>query len=86
MELINGLGHFRDAHTVAVLIPGATEKVLRSEYVLVAIGSRPSLPDILGANFAITTDELFSLNHAPGTTLVVGAGCKCSNLSPKCFD
>lgn len=83
IELINGLGYFRDQNTVAVLIPEKEDRVLRSKFVVVAIGSRPSLPNIIGANYAITTDELFSLDHAPGRTLVVGAGCRFSNLNPE---
>ena len=41
---------------------------------MVAVGGRPRYPDIPGAReFGITSDDLFSLPHAPGKTLLVGA-------------
>lgn len=40
------------------------------------MGCRPRYPDIPGAvEYGITSDDLFSLERAPGKTLVVGAGC-----------
>ena len=34
---------------------------------------RPRYPDIPGAEYGISSDDLFSLDHEPGKTLVVGA-------------
>lgn len=40
------------------------------------MGGRPRYPDIPGAlEYGISSDDIFSLNRAPGKTLVVGAGC-----------
>lgn len=40
------------------------------------MGGRPRYPDIPGAlEYGITSDDIFSLERAPGKTLVVGAGC-----------
>ena len=44
-----------------------------SDFV-VAVGGRPKYPDVPGAKeYAITSDDLFSLENHPGSTLIVGA-------------
>ncbi len=41
---------------------------------MIAVGGRPRYPDIPGATkFGITSDDLFSLPHHPGKTLLIGA-------------
>lgn len=77
MEYVNGLGYFKDAHTVAAVLKNKTEKVLTARNVVIAVGGRPRYPNIPGAQeYGITSDDLFSLEKAPGKTLVVGAGCE----------
>lgn len=40
------------------------------------MGGRPRYPDIPGAlEYGISSDDIFSLERAPGKTLVIGAGC-----------
>uniref|UniRef100_T1GKJ8 FAD/NAD(P)-binding domain-containing protein n=1 Tax=Megaselia scalaris TaxID=36166 RepID=T1GKJ8_MEGSC len=69
VEYINGLGSFKDAHT------NKTEKVITADKIVIAVGGRPNYPDIPGAvEHGITSDDIFSLDRAPGKTLVVGAG------------
>lgn len=47
---------------------------MTADKIVIAVGGRPSYPDIPGAReFGITSDDIFSLNRAPGKTLVVGA-------------
>ena len=47
---------------------------MTSERFLIATGGRPRYPTIPGAReFCISSDDLFSLGHCPGKTLVVGA-------------
>jgi thioredoxin reductase (NADPH) len=58
---------------------------LTAARVLIAVGGRPFVPDsVPGAReFAITSDDVFYLNRAPGKTLVVGAGyiaCECGGF------
>ncbi|VDP59575.1 unnamed protein product [Heligmosomoides polygyrus] len=50
-----------------------TELILHAKNVVVATGLRPRYPDIPGAKYGITSDDLFSLSKPPGRTLVVGA-------------
>jgi pyruvate/2-oxoglutarate dehydrogenase complex dihydrolipoamide dehydrogenase (E3) component len=50
------------------------EKTITAKYILLATGGRPRYPDIPGAQeFGITSDDIFSLPHHPGKTLLVGA-------------
>ena len=50
------------------------EKILTADKFLVSVGGRPRYPNIPGAKeFCLTSDDLFSLPHSPGKTLLVGA-------------
>lgn len=74
MEYINGLGKFKDSHTIQTTTKQG-EKLLTSKYILIAVGGRPNYPDIPGAvEYGITSDDIFSLTNPPGKTLIVGAG------------
>jgi thioredoxin/glutathione reductase (selenoprotein) len=65
---------FVDAHTVELTdVKGKTEKV-SAKYFVVAVGGRPTYPDIPGAKeHGITSDDIFWMKKSPGKTLVVGA-------------
>ena len=73
---INGLAKFVDPHTVSYQIKGKENEVLTmtAERILIAVGGRPLVPkDIPGAlDYAITSDDIFSLKRSPGKTLCVG--------------
>lgn len=71
----NKLGRLRDAHTVELLAADGSLEVVTSEYIVIAVGSRPTfLPNIPESkNLCITSDDLFSQQRPPGKTLVVGA-------------
>jgi glutathione reductase (NADPH) len=43
--------------------------------ITIATGGYPTLPDIPGANLAITSDGFFELEELPKKVAVVGAGC-----------
>jgi len=45
-----------------------------ADKILVAVGGRPSWPDIPGAQLGISSDGFFELNELPKKTVVVGAG------------
>ncbi|XP_011868712.1 PREDICTED: thioredoxin reductase 2, mitochondrial isoform X1 [Vollenhovia emeryi] len=75
VEYFNALGEFKDEHTVVGVTKKGEEKVLTAKNILIAVGGRPRYPDIPGAvEYGITSDDIFSLERAPGKTLVVGAG------------
>ena len=74
VQYINSLAAFEDANTLSYTLKGKEER-LSAKKVLIATGGRPVIPaDVQGATeLAITSDDLFSLERAPGKTLVVGA-------------
>lgn len=75
VEYINGLGYFKDPHNVVAVMKNKTEKTLNARYIVIAVGGRPTYPNIPGAfEHAVTSDDIFSLDHEPGKTLIVGAG------------
>ena len=69
VELVRGWGCFEDAHTVAV-----SERRLRAERILIAVGGRPQRPAIPGAELGWVSDEMFLLEQLPERIVVVGAG------------
>lgn len=58
-----------DRHTIAI---GATRVTAR--HVLIATGSWPFVPDIPGAELAVTSNEMFHLESLPQQAAVVGGG------------
>ena len=69
VELVRGRATVVDAHTVSV---GGEH--YRAERILVATGGRPIVPDLPGAEHAITSDAAFFLEKLPKRVLVVGGG------------
>ncbi|XP_049695272.1 thioredoxin reductase 2, mitochondrial isoform X2 [Helicoverpa armigera] len=75
IEYINGLGEFKDAHTIIATMKNGSKKELTAKNIVIAVGGRPHYPDIPGAvEYCISSDDIFSLSHPPGKTLIVGAG------------
>ncbi|KAL0893540.1 hypothetical protein ABMA27_013732 [Loxostege sticticalis] len=75
IEYINGLGEFKDPHTIVATMKNGSKKELTAKNIVIAVGGRPHYPDIPGATeYCISSDDIFSLSHPPGKTLVVGAG------------
>ena len=62
---------FVDAHTVRLTDSG---KEITAETILIAVGGRPWMPELKGAEHAITSDEAFTLPELPERVLVVGGG------------
>ncbi|CAH1122909.1 unnamed protein product [Ceutorhynchus assimilis] len=64
---------FKDPHTVETIRKGRT-KLLKGKIILIAVGSRSEYPHIPGVYLGISIDDLFSLDKAPGKTLIIGDG------------
>jgi glutathione reductase (NADPH) len=60
-----------DAHTIRLLKSGAR---LRAETILLANGAHPVLPQIPGAEHAITSNEAFHLEELPRRIVIQGGG------------
>ena len=59
-----------DAHTVRL----ATGQRFTTKHVLIATGGRPFVPQVPGAELAVTSNEMFHLEALPKRALVVGGG------------
>lgn len=65
---------FVDAHTVQLKKANGDTQTVTADKFVIAVGGRPSYPDIPGAReFGITSDDIFSMQKSPGKTLVIGA-------------
>jgi NAD(P) transhydrogenase len=75
VHVIEGDASFADAHTVAVRLAG-TERLLRADRIVVAVGTRPDRPD--GIDFdgrtVLDMDGILDLGRLPTTLTVVGGG------------
>jgi len=69
VEVIWGRGVVTGPHTVQV---GA--RTFSARRILVATGSRPWRPEIEGCEYAISSDEAFSLTELPPRVVLVGGG------------
>jgi len=81
VQYINARGSFKDPHTIicdatcpTCDVVGDRKTVITARRIIIAVGGRPQYPKIPGAKeYSITSDDIFSLQSAPGKTLVVGA-------------
>lgn len=71
---LNRLGRFLDAHTLELRDKKGETSQISSARFVVAVGGRPSRLACEGAEFAIDSDDIFSLGRAPGRTLCIGGG------------
>jgi len=70
---INAMGKLKDAHTVECTPATDPKFAITGRRILIAVGGRPSVPNIPGAELGITSDDVFFLEQHPGQTLLVGA-------------
>ncbi|KAL5266697.1 hypothetical protein ACHWQZ_G003913 [Mnemiopsis leidyi] len=70
----NEYATFVDKHTVKSVNKRGAERTVTADKFVLAMGGRPNYPDVPGAqDYAITSDDIFSLKYHPGKTLCVGA-------------
>jgi len=69
VETIDGFARIADGHTVEV--DGETYE---AEFILVATGGEPSIPEIPGREHVISSDHAFFLDKLPERVVVVGGG------------
>eukprot|EP00033_Pygsuia_biforma_P002315 GCRY01002563.1.p1 GENE.GCRY01002563.1~~GCRY01002563.1.p1 ORF type:complete len:513 (-),score=123.83 GCRY01002563.1:327-1865(-) len=74
VDVINGYASFTDPHSVEITNASGKRKTLSARRFIIAVGGRPSLPDLPGVHeHCVTSDDIFSLMTPPGKTCVVGA-------------
>jgi thioredoxin reductase (NADPH) len=75
VDYVNAKASFADPNTVEFTLNGNTHN-LRAKSFVIASGVRPrqyeTVPEL--KDYAITSDDLFSLKENPGNTLVIGGG------------
>lgn len=69
ITVINGFAKFIDNHRVEV-----NGQTYTAAHITIATGGTPSVPEIEGAEYGITSDGFFALNEQPKRVAVVGAG------------
>jgi glutathione reductase (NADPH) len=69
IEVVRGRGRFLDGQTVEV-----AGRTLTAPHILIAVGSRPMIPPVAGAELGITSDGFFDLESRPDRVAVVGSG------------
>ena len=69
VALFEGHAEIVDAHMVAV-----NGKRFTAKYILVAVGSWPTVPKFPGSEHAITSNEAFFLADLPSRVIIVGGG------------
>jgi len=70
---LNEYAEFVDEHTLKTTNKKGKEKTVTAAKFILATGGRPKYPEIPGVEFGISSDDLFSLPHNPGKTLLIGA-------------
>ncbi len=66
---IEGFARFIDAKTVEV-----NGERITADHITIAVGGRPAVPNLPGAEFGIDSDGFFALTQQPKKALIVGAG------------
>lgn len=69
VDIFDGHAELCDEHTIEV-----NGKKLTSSNILLAMGSWPAVPDILGREHAQTSNEAFFFESLPSSIIVVGGG------------
>jgi len=68
LEIV-GTGKFLGPHQVQI-----GDRVIRARHIMIATGTKPNIPNVPGAELAITSDGFFALEECPKTVAVIGAG------------
>ncbi len=76
VELVAAAARFRGCDAVE-----AGGRVYRAAHILIATGGRPTVPEVPGAELAITSDGFFELAAQPVRPLLIGAGYVATELA-----
>ncbi len=69
VTVLKGHGKIVGPHKVEV-----DGKLYTAKFILIAVGSEPSLLDIPGRKWALTSDDMFELTNQPQSILIMGSG------------
>lgn len=69
-----GWASFKDAHTVEVKSPNGQIQTFSAKNIIIATGGKPALPDFEGAQWVISSDDIFDLPTFPQNLVILGSG------------
>ncbi|MFN3936512.1 MAG: glutathione-disulfide reductase, partial [Gemmobacter sp.] len=70
VEVLDSRAEIVDPHQVRL----AGGRTITTKHILVATGGRPFVPEVPGADLAITSNDVFKLDRLPESILIVGGG------------
>ena len=75
-EVDEGRAVLKDKHTVVVTLNSGDTREITTKNIILATGSKPSMPPIEGADIdgIMTSDDILNLREIPDTLLVIGGG------------
>ncbi|XP_076363627.1 LOW QUALITY PROTEIN: thioredoxin reductase 1, cytoplasmic-like [Tachypleus tridentatus] len=74
VKYFNARAEFVEEHKIKAIDKRKKESFHTAKHFIIATGERPRYPNCPGAKeYGITSDDLFSLPHCPGKTLLIGA-------------
>lgn len=76
IEVINGTASLIDKNTIAVTLFDGSTKELTAKNIIIATGSKTSIPPIEGADLEgiLTSDELLNFKEIPKRLTIIGGG------------
>lgn len=74
VDVLNGFARFKNAKTLEVSYADGSVEEVTADHILIATGGRPTVPNVKGAEYGITSDGVFALNALPKSVAIVGAG------------
>jgi glutathione reductase (NADPH) len=75
IDLVHGTAKFTAQQEIEVdLQDGSGKTSFTAKHICVATGGYPLIPDITGAEYGITSDGFFEIEHLPKKIAIVGAG------------
>lgn len=69
VDVIRGEARFVDNYTVEV-----NGEQFTANHIVIAVGGKPFIPDVSGANYGRTSNDFFEMTELPQSIAVVGAG------------
>lgn len=69
VDILDGHARLVDEHTVAL-----GDQLVRAEYILVATGGWPDVPQFPGSEHVISSNEAFFLEQVPKRVVIIGGG------------
>lgn len=76
IEVINGTASLKDRNTVTVTLLDGSSKEITAKNIIIATGSKTSLPPIQGADIdgVLTSDEILNFKEIPNRLTIIGGG------------